>query len=214
MDVETAAITEASTSASTTEDASSLLVLASPFADHTAAVCGDLLGRADPEATNYLSLTCDGTVADRLEHWRRHVAPELPAKIGLVTAGEVTRSATAASTTETTRYANADVRVTTVASPGDLTGLGLAVEKSLAAWNADEHRTVACLDSLTTLLQYVDAKRCFRFLHTLLERFEAVDATVHAHMDPGAHDPQTLATIACLFDVVVERDAPGEWQQR
>lgn len=214
MDVESAALSEASNSASTTDDVRSFLVLASPFADHTAAVCGELLETADLQATNYLSVTCDGTVADRVEHWRRHVAPELPAKIGVITAGERIRSATAASTTETTGFANADARMTAVSSPSDLTGLGLAVEKTLAAWNVDEHRTVACIDSLTTLLQYVETKRLFRFLHTLLARFRAVNATIHAHMDPNAHGPQTQSTIECLFDVVIDRDANGEWQLR
>lgn len=212
MDVKTAANSETSIQASIVDDVDSLLGLAPPFEDPSFALCGDLLGTADPHVTNFLSVTFDRTLDDRLDHWRRHVSPELPTKAGIISAVETTRGTTTAGTSETVRFANSDVRVTTVSSPGDLTGLGMAVEKCLAAWNGDENHTVACIDSLTALLQYADTKRVFRFLHTLLARFEFVDLTVHAHMDPDAHDTQTLATIKSLFDAVVERDPAGAWQ--
>lgn len=213
MEVKPTADLEANVPPTIPDDARSLLVLASPLEEQTAAICGDLLSTDDASTTNYLSVALDETPHDRLDHWRRHATPALPAKVGIVACGETTRAATATSDTGTTRYAGSDVRVTGVSSPGDLTGLGIAVERCLSAWDGDEHRTVACIDSLTTLLQYVDVRRAFRFLNVLLARFAFVDAVVHAHVDPDAHDAKTLATIESLFDAVIERD-DEEWQLR
>jgi hypothetical protein len=68
-----------------------------------------------------------------------------------------------------------------------------------------------CFHSLTTLLQYADPQRTFRFVHTLGSRARSCGVIAHYHLDPAAHDAPTVATLEPLFDVVVdltEADGP------
>jgi hypothetical protein len=104
-----------------------------------------------------------------------------------------------------------DVDVTHV-SPGDLTGVGVEVTRLLED-AADGDRVVACVDSLSALLQYADLERTFRFLHALVGQFDAADAAVHAHLDPATQDEQSVETLAVLFDAAVEYTDDG-WRVR
>lgn len=89
--------------------------------------------------------------------------------------------------------------VRTVANPGDLTGIGIAVSEFLDLVPADTCPCV-CLDSLTTLLQYCEPDRAYRFLQVLSGRVLAADGTLHCHADPDAHDDAVLDQLAGLFD--------------
>jgi len=95
--------------------------------------------------------------------------------------------------------------VRTVSDPTDLTGVGIAVGEWLRARDADE-RPVVCLDSLSTLLQYADPERAFRFLHGLTAQVRSTDGAAFVSVDPGAHDEATLGTVRALFDAVVAGD--------
>ncbi|CQH62195.1 uncharacterized protein HHUB_3675 [Halobacterium hubeiense] len=88
-----------------------------------------------------------------------------------------------------------------VADPGDLTGLGIAVSERLGDLPEDAEPAV-CVDSLTTLLQYADTERAYRFLQVLCGRVRAAGGTVHVHADPAAHDERELDRLAGLFDGV------------
>jgi|GEM_PF-1228908 len=92
-----------------------------------------------------------------------------------------------------------------VSDPTDLTGVAIAVGEWLRARDGDE-RPVVCLDSLSTLLQYADLERAFRFLHALVARVRSAGATAYVSVDPGAHDEATLATLRTLFDAVRSRE--------
>lgn len=67
-----------------------------------------------------------------------------------------------------------------------------------------------CFHSITALLQYADLSCVFRFLHVLTRHVDTVDGVAHYHIDPTAHDAQTLATIETLFDTVIEYE-DGDW---
>ena len=95
--------------------------------------------------------------------------------------------------------------VRTVSDPADLTGLGIAVSQCLDALPEDTSPGI-CLDSLTTLLQYVDPSRAFRFLQVLVTRVRAADGTVHCHVNPDAHDDQVCGSFDSLFDAAVTVD--------
>jgi hypothetical protein len=95
-----------------------------------------------------------------------------------------------------------DAAVRPVSDPTDLTGVGIAVGEWLRARETDEE-PVVCLDSLSTLLQYADPERAFRFLHGLRTQVRSADATAFVSVDPGAHDEATLGTFRALFDTVV-----------
>ena len=191
------------------DDVESVLVATSAFSDEAAKICGVLLERGGGAMANYLAITFDATPTERLEHWRRHVESDLPSSIAIVAVGEGTRSATAGASIQMD-LPGSHVQVATVQTPGDLTGISIAVERILSTWNTHGRSTVVCIDSLTTLLQYTDTRQGYRFLHQLLRSLTEEDATVHIHIDPGAHDTATLATMESLFDVVVRRNEGGE----
>ena len=95
--------------------------------------------------------------------------------------------------------------VETVDSPDDLTGLEITIADAI-----DDEPVAFCLDSLTTLLQYVDTDRAFRFVHALTARLSAAGASAHFHLDPGAVDDRTVNTLLSFVDASVRRDADGE----
>jgi hypothetical protein len=98
-------------------------------------------------------------------------------------------------------------RTTTVADPGDLTGLGIRINECLDAWSGRE--PVVVFDSLTTMLQYADTRRVFQFCHVLTSRMKRAGAMSVFYMDPGAHDEQTVSTIRSLFEGVYEWTGDG-----
>ena len=93
-----------------------------------------------------------------------------------------------------------DVETRTVSTPSDLTGLGIEIADFVDAWPAP---VTVCFDSLTAMLQYVDFETAYEFLHTLTGQFDAADARAHFHVDPGAHDAQTVAALTSLVDAAV-----------
>ena len=95
-----------------------------------------------------------------------------------------------------------------VEEPADLTGLGITISERLTDWSPD---SLLIFESLTVLLEYVDLKRVFRFLHVLVNRVKATGAVAHYHLDPGEHDDRTVATLTSLFDTVVAYEN-GRWQ--
>lgn len=163
---------------------------------------------------NLLLVSLSGDPDRRLDAWRRRGA--LPEKVAVLSA-EQARGAVASvdADTTTTSSDGSTVTTTTVSDPSDLTGVGIKVNQCLSAWADDDARTDVCFDSVTTLLQYVDTRRAFRFLHVLSRRIRSVGALAHYHVDPGAHDAQTLATIEGVFSDVYEYDeASDSWSRQ
>lgn len=176
------------------------------------AVCHQLLLPVSPEEVEVLYVSLTRSPDDRLESWRTHIGGSLPANTGIISVGEGARSAAGAAGTVTGPFSG-PVRVESVSSPSDLTGLGIGMSEILEDWATSDHQSVVCFDSLTTLLQYADLQRVFRFLHVATARCESVDALAHFHLDPGAHDEKTLNTLLSLFDTLIEYE-DGAWTVR
>lgn len=96
-----------------------------------------------------------------------------------------------------------------VEEPADLTGLGITVSERLTDWSGG---SLLIFETLTVLLEHVELKRAFRFLHVLVNRVNATGSTAHYHLDPSAHDDRTIATLTSLFDAVVTHE-DGEWRE-
>jgi hypothetical protein len=94
--------------------------------------------------------------------------------------------------------------------PADLTGLGITVSGRLTNWQRSE--SLLMFEPLGTLLEHVELKRVFRFLHVLVNRVKSTGATAHYHLDPSAHDDRTVATLTSLFDTVVAYEE-GRWRK-
>lgn len=192
-------------------ESANILLLTSTLGSADGKACIDLLTVTEPDRENVLSITFTQSADDRLSLWQSYV-PDLPAHAGIITVDVLTRSA---STNDAPPAQNipTPIAVESVSDPGDLTGLGIAISEFLSNWEGAPNQTVVCFHSLTPLLQYADLQRVFRFLHVLTGRLESAGAVAHFHLDPHAHDEQTLGTLSQLFDVVVEHDA-GDYTVR
>ncbi len=89
-----------------------------------------------------------------------------------------------------------------VSSPRNLSRLGIMISRVLADWDDDRPRKL-CLYTLTDYLEYVDVRTLFQFLVTLTSHLSSSGVDGHYHLDPTAHDAQTVRTLESVFDVVV-----------
>lgn len=194
-------------------DSANILILA-PTMDHLEEeACGSLLDVSAPDETTFLSVSLSDAPDDRLDIWRTYVSPNLPARSGFITAGDQTRSV-AATDGGSTASPSGNLRIEAISSPADLTGLGMKMSDLLADLVDEDHQLVVCFHSITTLLQYVDLQKVFRFLHVVTGRLKATNAVTHFHMDPSVHDERELNTITTLYDAVMEPDEDDDWAFR
>lgn len=169
------------------------------------------VGRDHADAERLVVVLLNGALEPRLDLWRRDGG--LPEDVCVVTCEGIraTTAAPGAATTVTTPAGSVPTR--TVSSPGNLTDLGLAIDRCLSACAADDGRVHVCFDSLTTLLNYVDVQRAFRFLHGLVPRVRSAGGLAHFHMDPVAHDDRATAIVGSLFDATYRyHEADDAWR--
>lgn len=184
------------------EGVSNVLLLAPSLGSHGTDAGLRLLTRTPPEQTNVLAVSYVDTPAEFVGRWN-DAAGAAPARGGFVTVGE------ADSSLDDPAWA-----VRAVENPSDLTGVGIELSELLSGMASavgDDEHIAFCFNSVTSLLQYADVQRTFRFLHVVTGRVKTVGGFGHYHLDPEAHDRQTLATLKGLFDAVVEVDEDGGW---
>jgi hypothetical protein len=184
------------------EDVSNVLLLVPSLGNQGREACLDLLSLTAPDETNVLTVTYTNTAPEWVEYWQGRVG-QSPLRGGIVAIGQGDETVD-----------NPSWAVKTVENPTDLTGIGIELSELLStmakAANDDENIAV-CFDSITSLLQYADLQRAFRFLHVVTGRVKTVDGVGYYRLDPDAHDRQTLATLKGLFDAVIEIDEDGNW---
>lgn len=190
-----------------------VLVLAPAMEPAADEACVGLLSGGHPGAENVLLVTMLQSPDRRLDVLSRR-GGDSPAEVAVVGVGDGMRSAAPARGGDRTApVPDGRLRTAVVSEPSDLTGIGIKIGQGLSAWEGNGNETRVCFHSVTGLLQYADLRRVFRFLHVLTKRVEAVGGVAHFHMDPTAHDDQTLATVRSLFDTVVEYE-DGAWTSR
>lgn len=175
--------------------------------------CVALSTLVSPEQASVLIVTGIASPDDRLAVWRDNVDGELPKRLVFVDIGGNNRSISTASPTQLGPDEK-PIPIETVSDPTNLTKLGVILTNYLGEWKADSEEIVVCFRPVTTLLQYADVKQVFRFLHELTRRSKAVDAMAHYHIDPTAHETQTINRLKTLFDASLEVDNDGEWVVR
>ena len=171
------------------DDARTVLVLAPPLEPASAEVCMDLLSCEEPADQQVLNVLFTRRPDRRVENWERHVG-ELPETF------EILSSQRPSALPE-----SVDAR--TVGRPGDLTGIGVAITERLAGWDDDRPGSV-CVHSATAQLQYATTDQVYQFLYTLAGHLGDEGVRGHVHLNPAAHDEQTVDTFETLFDAVVE----------
>jgi len=162
----------------------------------------ELLARTPPEKTNVLAISYTESPTEFVDRWTERTGTD-PSRGGIVAVGQ-----------SEDHIDNPAWAVRTVENPSDLTGVGIELSEFLSgianASGEDEHIAVS-FHSITSLLQYADVQRAFRFLHVVTGRVKTVGGVGHYHIDPEAHDKKTLATLKGLFNAVVEVDENGNW---
>nr|WP_210424118.1 hypothetical protein [Halorussus ruber] len=165
----------------------------------------DVLAR--PAETNLLVVSYRDGPDEWLQNCRQHVG-ELPAEVGFVNVGEMTRSASASLSasggpSRSPTPADALPLAATVEDPADLTAVGVRASEYLETWDCNGNRTVVVLDSVTGLLEAVSLDRAFEFLHLLAGRVESVDGRIYFLLHPEAHDDRSLSIVRELADAAV-----------
>lgn len=98
-----------------------------------------------------------------------------------------------------------DVTTESASSPGDLTGISIGTAKLFKQF---ERRGITDirygLVSVSTLLQYLDSRTVFKFLHIYTKRIDDTGGFGIYTLDDDSHDPQVVNTITGQFDGVIE----------
>jgi hypothetical protein len=186
----------------------SVLVLSSLFSNQWPMACSEFLSSDDETEVAVLCLTITRSPATHVTNWKSHGV--LPARAAFIDVAGESQSSFEATTDTGVRatVADADIETTVeqVASPANLTQLGIQLTScldSLPGADADA-KLVVCFDSITALLQYVDVEQAFKFLYILTDRFSDANALAHFHLDPDAHADETVNTLLPLFDAAVQ----------
>ena len=170
---------------------SNVLVLAPTLSDDARESYYSTLFPDDTSTVDLLAVDYRRPPDQYLDELRRF-ADGPPDRCGIICVGETTRSSGDGGMSPGA--------IACVDDPMDLTGVGLKMGRYLETYGRAE--TVVSFDSVTVLLQYVDTRRAFRFLHAIGNRVRAVEATAHYHVDPNAHEDRMLATASNSDDSV------------
>lgn len=181
--------------------AGNVLLAAPPMTRHTDDVCAAMATPASDQPVTLLYLTFTRAASHTTPAWMNVVGESFPARLRIVSVGS--DPVAGVPRYDGRESPSISVSTETVSDPADLTAIGIALTKHLED-RADGGRVVACIRSITGLLQYADRRRAYQFLDVVTEYLSSVDALAHFHVDPGAHDEQTISTLTALFDAVVE----------
>jgi hypothetical protein len=185
-------------------DAQNLLVMGPLHTPADYDLCTDLLAAQDDPPEQLLLVTFEESPDERLNVLEGHLG-SLPDSIGILNVGDATRSGSQDIVSAT---GTGGIRVRNVRDATDIQRIGLGINKYLSEWD-EGGETVLCFHSLTALLRAVDSKSVFRFLNVLLGRVRSGNVRAHYHVDPDAHDEQTLGTYRPLFDETLRYGEDG-----
>jgi len=106
--------------------------------------------------------------------------------------------------------------VSRVASPSDLTGIGIGVTKCFdRLHDAGVGKGRLALMSLSTMITYSDKETVFKFCHVLSSRLDSAEFLGIFTIDSSAHDEQALQVIKQAFDGLIElRERDGVREAR
>ncbi len=171
-------------------------------------LCSRLLSAADGDPANLLLVTYTESPDKRLDLLDGHLGG-LPQNVVVIGVGSFRKSRRESASSDQTRSEEVTA-IETISNPTNIQRLGITISQYLAEWESSAGKTIVCFHSLSALLNVVDdAQRVFRFLNTLFGRVHSVDATAHYHMDPEAHDQETISTFRPMFDEIVTFDEEG-----
>lgn len=173
-------------------DAGTNVLVSGPAGSGKTTLAARVLAAGKPEDEGALAITTDGNSGDILDIYRQD-GEEGALHLVDCSGGGVGPPSEFPSD-----------RFQSVGSPGDMTGVGVAFEKYSKKIGERVDGTRVMYDSLTTLLQYVDRQRAYRFIDVLTGRFKAEGDLSVFTVDGGTIDEQTSRMFLHEFDVEVK----------
>lgn len=177
-------------------DATAALVLAPSVRDTAASATAALLESGERTHDRVVAVTVGQSADSWLRAWDRHV--DAATKVSCVDVAVGTRSAA------TTDGGARKIPFEQITEPADLESLGRTISDVLERTNDNGERVGLAVHSLTDLLGFVDEPTVFKFVYTLGEVVRRVDGAVYFHLDPAAHDEESVDTFAAACDAVVD----------
>jgi hypothetical protein len=172
-------------------------------------LCSKLIGTAGDDLANLLLVTYTESPDTRLDILEGHIRHS-PGNVVVLSVGGSTRSRSGG----TGQIGSGkSPTIETISDATNVQRLGITISQYIAEWGSTDGETLVCFHSLDPLLQAVeDTQRAFRFLNTLFGRIQSANAYAHYHMDPDAHDQETISTFRPMFDEIVTFDEEGTLQ--
>lgn len=186
-------------------DAGNVLVLGPSDSSREFEICTDLCSPSG-NVEDQLLITAAQSPDERLNALRGY-GLETSDRTTVIAVGQQARSVSY-DRSASEPLAEQDITVESVANEGDLTRLGLLVNRHLAD-STDESSSVLCFHTLSSLLDSVEIEKLFRFLHILSGRVDQAGATAHYHLDPETHPENVVETLKPIFDVTVRFSGDG-----
>jgi hypothetical protein len=171
-----------------------VLVMAPSLSSEKDQTCLELQGAGSPAELDVLRITYSAAPGELVAQWRDHHG-ELPARMGIIIVGDQPGQ-------HGSDVDLPDSVFVATANPNDITGLGMRLNNYLNDGNSDA-QLVVCFDSVTEMLQFAEMQPVFKFLHMFVGQVRDADGIGHFHLDPGAHDDQTVSRLKPLFDEAV-----------
>jgi len=151
-----------------------------------------LCDEAGSSTLNVLEITYKRTPEEVIADWRERL-DGLPRRLIVLSLS--------GSSPEGTWQRDPGVVVTSV-NPYSLTELGMRVQRCARLFDRTGGPVAVTLDSVTAMLQFVEERRAYRFLHTITGQFSRIGADAEFTLDPNAHEERTRHVLKTTFDEV------------
>ncbi len=204
-------IIEATPGGLTIREASNILFLAPSPHPNDITICTDFLSLCPPQNANIWCLGITLSAAEREWYWKSRVG-DLPNKFKILSAGPLQSDDEPQPDENLHTHGADEITCDHLTDPSNLTQIGINLTSTLSDWEATQNQTMICIHSISSLLQYVPLNRVFQFLHKITLEVDQTNAVAHYHMDPSAHEPETIGKLRQLFDSVVRIDKNENWQ--
>lgn len=179
--------------------ASNALLLGSPMDRQTLETGLALVAGDDPAHTRVVWVTMLNSSSEVVDIWDSHVSTR-PAHFRILLLGD--------GLADTDPVAAPEVTTESLVDPTDLTTLGVRLMEATSQTEGVDTVRLR-FDSLTPLLQYVSRRSLAQFMHVLSNKLATAGVTAHFHLDPMAHDDQTVRALTSICDARIRVDTDG-----
>ena len=171
------------------------LVMAPSLSTEKTETCLELQGNGSLAEQDVLRVSYSAAPAELVAEFRDHYGG-LPGRMGIIIVGDQPGQPTGDGDLP-------DEVFVTTANPNDITGLGMRLNNYLNDGDG-AGQLVVCFDSITEMLQFAEMQPVFKFLHMFVGQIRDADGIGHFHLDPGAHDDQTISRLKPLVDEAID----------